>query len=193
MKTFSGNKDVDSKILQDLPDRDLFNVCSIQNKYVQSICESPDFWMNRFIKIFGQEASLYKPQNRTWKTHYLQTVIDLESLTPIQFFENVVWDVENQKVYFAIRDQSFFTNIIELVPMEEAPEWFKTYFWLKKFDITITEEVYKPTKTYKNITPAELVKQFPNRKYVSQIQEDVFNRGNFYPVNETREINKLLN
>jgi len=191
MKTFSEIPGVDAMILQDLPDRDLFNVCSIKNKYIQRICNDKIFWMNRFIKTFGQEASLYKPEDRTWKTHYLQTIIDLESLTPIEFFQNAVWDVKNQKGYFAIRDQSPFANLIELIPMKEAPEWFKVYFWLKKFDITIEEGT--ETKTYKNITPAELVKQYPKRQYISQIREDVFNKGTFYFVNEALEIDKLLN
>ena len=74
-QTLSGIKDVDLKILSNLNDRDLFSLC-IVDKYTNNLCKDKNFWRNRFINRFGENS--YKPENRTWKNHYLKVVSDLD-------------------------------------------------------------------------------------------------------------------
>ena len=198
-RTFSKIPDVDAKILMNLNDKDLVSTC-LTSKYANSICEKNSFWMNRYIKTFGQEAAKHKPDQRPWKQYYLQTIMDLETFLyrgqdyPMNFFENLVWDVKNSKGYFAIRDMSDFPQIVELLPFghEEIPEWFMNYFWLKKFNVTINQGGNTKVENYQNITPSELVKKFPRRKYISQFREQAFLPGEYYPDNETSRINKVM-
>lgn len=48
MKTLSGIKDIDLKILQELEDTDFDKVCSV-NKYVKKLCDDETFWLNRLM------------------------------------------------------------------------------------------------------------------------------------------------
>jgi hypothetical protein len=48
MKTFTGNKDIDLKILENLEDTDFPRVCEV-NKYVNKLCQNDVFWLNRFL------------------------------------------------------------------------------------------------------------------------------------------------
>lgn len=46
----SGVKDVDLKILQNLQDKEIPLICSV-NKYVRDLCNDESFWLNRFITL----------------------------------------------------------------------------------------------------------------------------------------------
>jgi len=48
MKTFTGIKDIDLKIIQQLSDKEIPIVCSV-NKYVSKLCEDESFWLNRLL------------------------------------------------------------------------------------------------------------------------------------------------
>lgn len=76
---FSGNKDADKYVLEKLGDRDLLNMCKT-NKYFRNICNDETFWRARFLRIFGKHAANYKPENRSWKMHYLKVVRDINFL-----------------------------------------------------------------------------------------------------------------
>ena len=58
----SGNKDTDLLILQELDDRSLMNTC-ILNSYFASLCKDENFWMNRIIKVHGEDALLLKAKS----------------------------------------------------------------------------------------------------------------------------------
>lgn len=74
-KVFSGNKNVDTKIINQLDDKELQIVCQM-NKYVNSICKDDNFWMNRFVNRFGeylgnsQEIKETYLGNMTWEEYY---------------------------------------------------------------------------------------------------------------------------
>lgn len=177
MKTFSGIRDVDAKILQNLSDKDLVSVC-LTNKYANSVCELNSFWRDRYISTFGQHASEYKPEDRSWKNQYLQTLIDLNSLgNPVSFFDNILWDIKNgtKDSYFVVREQGGLQNIIELIPFSEGPEWFMNYFWLKKMNIKINLGGGRVNKEYKNVTPKEILEkisqEYQDRDYISKFIE----------------------
>lgn len=81
MRAFSGIRDVDMKILEQLEDKDLGRACQT-NQYVQQLCQNENFWRRRFIDKFGlyytnnlDLINKYKGDS-TWR-HYYITIIDL--------------------------------------------------------------------------------------------------------------------
>lgn len=110
MSILTGNRDPDLVILSNLDDRSLFNFC-LTNKSANQLCKRESFWMNRFIKKFGQEASTYKPKNRTWRNHYLKVVSDLDyfSEDPWGFFESIdswnLYDSDLDKLFPEDQDE----------------------------------------------------------------------------------------
>ncbi len=80
----TGNKDVDRKILNNLEDKDLVNVCQT-NKKANSLCNDQVFWMNRVFQKFGYVGGNVLRQNkkdRSWSEYYIQ------DLRKIQFNVN---------------------------------------------------------------------------------------------------------
>ena len=70
----TGNKDVDRKILNELEDKDLVNLCQV-NKKAKSLCNDQVFWMNRVFQRFGYVGGdiLRKfKKNRSWSEYYIQ-------------------------------------------------------------------------------------------------------------------------
>ncbi len=70
----TGNKDVDRKILNNLEDEDLVNVCQV-NKKAQSLCNDQVFWMNRVFLKFGYVGGniLRKhKKDRSWSEYYIK-------------------------------------------------------------------------------------------------------------------------
>ncbi len=70
----TGNKDVDRKILNNLEDKDLVNVCQT-NKKAYTLCNDQVFWMNRVFNRFGYVGGdvlrKYKKDQR-WSEYYIQ-------------------------------------------------------------------------------------------------------------------------
>jgi len=155
---FSKIKDVDLKILSELDDASLFKACSA-NRYLFRICNAePSFWRNRYVKKYGEMAAKYKPKDRSWKNHYMQTVIDLEIFRkdPVKFLDHIIWGgtIEN----------SFFLppNSKSKIPFIEAPEWAMTNFWLLdlgeiKIDSSMIGDFLLNYETYSHLTPHDLL------------------------------------
>lgn len=76
-KTFSGIKDVDKKILEELDDKDLLSIL-LTNKYLNRTIDEI-FWRNRLIKKYPGAFS-YKNIKETWKRYYLRTVYYVNKL-----------------------------------------------------------------------------------------------------------------
>ena len=64
------------KILSELPDEDLFNLC-LSNKSMNTLCNRDEFWKDRLFQHFGLHALRDKPENQSWKQHYLEIVYDI--------------------------------------------------------------------------------------------------------------------
>lgn len=153
-------KDVDLKILSELDDKSLFRACST-NKYLFRICNAePSFWKNRYMAKYGEMAAKYKPKDRSWKNHYMQTVIDLDrfSENPAKFFDYIAWgdSIEN----------SFFLYKGEVIPFLKAPEWVMTNFWLLdlgelRFDSFDMNDFVLSYKIYSHLKPHELFPKLP--------------------------------
>ncbi len=70
----TGNKDVDRKILNNLEDEDLVNVCQV-NKKAQLLCNDQVFWMNRVFLRFGYvggDILRASKENRSWSEYYIK-------------------------------------------------------------------------------------------------------------------------
>jgi hypothetical protein len=154
MKGFSGIADVDLKILENLDDPSLFRVCSV-NKELFRICnKEPSFWKNRFIKKYGLYVSKSKPENRSWKDHYMQTFIYLQKYKnkPIRFLDNIIWRGTIDNSYYLDLETGNYMEI------SKAPEEIRTNFWLLDLGtfriLNFNDEYFQ---TYSHITPAEFL------------------------------------
>ncbi len=76
-----GNKDIDRKILNQLDDEDLVNMCQV-NKKTHSLCNDQVFWMNRVFNRFGYVGGdilrKYK-KNRSWSEYYIKDLRKINS------------------------------------------------------------------------------------------------------------------
>ena len=176
---FPEDKDLAHKIMMDLENSDLVKICAT-NKRMYDICNNyPDFWRNKFIKDYGEHAAQYKPENRSWKNHYMTVFIDLQKFkkNPMKFFDNIAWK-ENI-------ESSFFLDSInkKLVPLKEAPEWVMNNLYLLNFDTKVRDLNQAPGKftEYKNIKPIELLqKQTPSTYYIDRFIR-IINSDRFRP------------
>lgn len=78
---FTGNKNVDMKILSELSDTDLANTCKV-NITAKKYCNDESFWLNRTLARFSQlgnpdKLKIYKG-NITWKEYYIRLINFLE-------------------------------------------------------------------------------------------------------------------
>jgi len=155
----TGIKDLDLEILMNLPDRDLLNYCST-NKDIYNMCNNEMFWRKRYIKRFGDMAAQYKPRERKWKNHYMQTVIDLDrfSTDPWEFLKYIDWSPKGAEFsYFKgvknprYEEQKFERSLVGRYPFLEAPEWVMTNFFLLEIPRFQTNG-----KQYSKITPDKL-------------------------------------
>ena len=143
---FTGIKDLDLKILLELDDRSLLNSCAT-NKRIYDICNNEPFWKDKYVKRFGETASKYKPSERTWKNHYMSTVIDLDKFfeDPYTFLKYILWSPKGAKYSFFIDDNNY------IHPFLSSPEWVMNNFYL----LDLGSLTYMG-KLYKNITPSKL-------------------------------------
>lgn len=162
--TLTGVKDIDLEIMNNLDDRSLLTLCKVSNRYIHELCNNEAFWRNRFIKIFGQKAGKYKPEDRTWKRHYLTVIMYLDELNreledPFEFF---TW-IDGQ-----IGREDFYTEVNKTIKKQD--EKHQIGYWLFNLgknkitilypidryeELDLTERKYT-TDTY--FTPAEVIK-----------------------------------
>ncbi len=79
----TGNKDVDRKILNNLEDKDLINICQV-NKKARSLYDDQVFWMNRVFLRFGYVGGDVLRENKdkywsSWSEYYIK---DLRKINP---------------------------------------------------------------------------------------------------------------
>ena len=77
-KAFSEIKDVDKQILQNLDDRDLFQLLLTKNKYIYYLTDDM-FWKNR-LQVRYPATVEYKPDQQKWKQYYLNVVYYIDKL-----------------------------------------------------------------------------------------------------------------
>lgn len=79
---FTGLKDLDYKIMEELDIKSLLNFCRT-DKYISGLCENDMFWKRRFEQRIGYGK--YKPSTMTWKKYYLY-LLSNEGNNPRGFF-----------------------------------------------------------------------------------------------------------
>ena len=145
---FTKIKDVDLRILSELNDRDLLNVC-VTNKYAHKICQDEHFWRNRLVSQYGDKVFKYKFKDMNWKNYYMQIIIDLEGYDPLKFLDSIVW-------YPVYINQSLFKMEGKILFFGDASSVFLNNLrYLKIADITIWLKNKK--YSFKNITPEDLL------------------------------------
>ena len=176
-KVLTGNKNLDLKVLSNLDDRSLLNVCVV-NRYANQLCKDENFWRKRFVTKFGEEAAKYKPENRTWRNHYLKVISDLDQWSkPWEFFNIISYHLgEHDDPKIAIRE-SYFSKI-STPPIEQsyrflkptlAPEEYQNAYWLLNLGNNIKigyeldrygelEPVIREYKIDTYFTPAKVMK-----------------------------------
>ena len=174
---FPEDKDLAHKIMMDLSNTDLVKLCAT-NKRMYDICNNySDFWRNKFIKDYGEHAAEYKPENRSWKTHYMRVFIDLEKFNrnPLQFLDNIAWknNIEN----------SFFVDTVnrKFIPLKESPEWVINNLYLLSLEDLKVKDRDGGVREYQNITPIELLQKqiTSNRSYLNGFELEY---GFYYPL-----------
>ena len=174
---FPEDKDLAHKIMMDLSNSDLVKICAT-NKRLYDICNNyPSFWRNKFIKDYGEHAASYKPENRSWKNHYMTVFIDLQKYKkdPMEFFQVIAW-----------KENSFFVDYTDkkLIPLKDAPEWVMNNLYLLNIDKVKVRDLNQAAGTfteYINIKPIEVLqKQIPTNDYIDGFIH-MLNVGRFRP------------
>ena len=85
----TGIKDLDYKILNQLEDKDLVNICQT-NKEAKTICDDQTFWLNRIVTRFPSvpsEIFLKNKKGRSWADYYIKDLRLLNSMEPNKVLE----------------------------------------------------------------------------------------------------------
>ena len=167
---FPEDKDLAHKIMMELSNDDLVKICAT-NKRMYDVCNNyPAFWRDKFVKDYGEHAAQYKPENRSWKTHYMRVFIDLQKFKkdPRQFFDffkNIAWRNTVDESYFIENNGK-----VKFVPLKEVPEWVMNNLYLLNIDNIKFTDLNGHLQEYINVTPIELLQKtgtISNHKYIN--------------------------
>ena len=171
---FPEDKDLAHKIMMDLDNSDLVKICAT-NKRLYDICNNyPSFWRNKFIKDYGEHAASYKPENRSWKNHYMTVFIDLQQYKndPIKFLDVIAWRDNVENSYFLD-----YNGRRLFIPLRQAPEWVMNNLYLLNIENIRVYNLAGDITDYNNIKPIDLLRNqipYPNDiyEYVHGFLED---------------------
>ena len=110
-RSFTKNKNVDMKILNELNDRDLLSVCK-SNKYADSLCSGETLWMNRILKKYGRylgtapEIKNKYMKDSSWKQYYIWLSNAVHSKDLQETFKNAVKEGRVDIVKILLTDSS---------------------------------------------------------------------------------------
>ena len=166
----TGHRDTDLEVMKRLDDRSLLNYCII-NRYAHNLCDNEDFWRDRFIQKFGPTASQYKPDDRTWKRHYLTIVSNLDELTdpdgdiggnPFSFFGSFVGG-------FVGSNEDFYQ--VNMNAIRGLAEIYRNAFWLLDLGVGNTIKLSFPIDRFEDLP--EVVRVYK--------ASDITDKGYFSP------------
>lgn len=166
MKGFSGIKDVDMKILMELGDEDLYDVCQT-DKRINDICNDDTFWMRR--TIFKTE-NIVKPENMSWRQYYWTLTVK----PYLSNFEELVYIKENAKEFFKEANLGLYNgiplndNLTEIVGIGNRPNLYKLFYHY--FQMNNISRVFRATDLMNKYFDTELTELEADGK---------FNRNNF--------------
>ena len=193
MEAFTGIKDADLLILSELNDRDLLNVCLIKNKYVDYICKTESFWRNRFVAKYGETAAKYKPEDRSWRNHYMKVIVDLNKFSkPTDIFSYILWGSKGIENSFYNKEPIYvYFDRKEWIPLSKAPEWVMNNLWLSNLGNTIklrsiiggNIETIEIKET--NLTPIKVLKKVSETIFKNPVYKDFL--INLFFINNTNK------
>ena len=119
----TGNKDVDRKILNELEDKDLVNVCQT-NKKANSLCNDQVFWMNRVFDRFGYVGGnilrKYKGTDRSWSEYYINDLRKINLTNAQNYLNRGSIKDRLDHVVIALNFPNSITNLIYPMKMVSA-------------------------------------------------------------------------
>ena len=126
MSKLTGNKNVDFMILMQLNDYELGKICQV-NKYVNSICNDPQFWLNRIIENYSLSGKdVTKMKDYLGFLSIKELYIYLKSI-PVKF--RYYHKIHNTEKFIPIIikyliEQTFIETIINDNIIDKIPKWF---------------------------------------------------------------------
>ena len=159
MRGFTGMRDVDFMILDKLNNKSLSS-CSLVNKYIHKLCKEEIFWLNKYIKLFGEESKKYKPETRNWMEQYLKVKADTSKIENAwSFFDRIHWKIHHPP------DWVRYENNDDVESMKFQNEKIRNCYYMlnlgKTFTIIYLTEFHKRVKvTYKSdksYTPEKVI------------------------------------
>ena len=165
----TGIKDVNYLIFDKLDDRSLLRYC-ISHK---NACNDDEFWKRRLIKKFGKMSEMIiRPENRTWKKHYLTIIKDLDIKNPWKFLQIFPWNLNDNRI----------SEIPQLLGQDET---FTNRFWLLNLGKKVTihfpvgEDIISKryeSKTY--LTPFKIMQIIYNFYHEKIDEDELLNQQN---------------
>lgn len=147
-------KDNILQVMYRLDDQSLGRLCQT-HKRLNNFCQEEYFWRNRFENRFGKIAGGFKPEDRSWRNHYVHVVSDLQTYSEDSwsFFNEVNWN---------LRDDDFET-------LGEGTERYHNNFWMLNLGKEITlvfpidpydelDDIKRKYKSETYFTPAKVLK-----------------------------------
>ena len=93
MNKLTGNKQTDFLVLQQLTDHELGKVCQV-NKYVNSLCQDNNFWLNRIVynfKNLDHEVYNFKNLNHE-EVSKMKDYLEFETFKELyQYLRNIIY------------------------------------------------------------------------------------------------------
>jgi hypothetical protein len=133
---FSGNKEVDRLILNQLDDYDMLKACNTNSYARKTVCDET-FFLNRILERFPLSKQ-YKPSNYSWKKYYLE-IIQLKEKMLKQFNFNftdgnatLYWILLNdEKDIEYVLEKAAENGLQDLVVyfIDLTPEHWENYNW----------------------------------------------------------------
>ena len=87
-------KDVDREILKHVDDRDLLNICKIDNKTWNSVCD--DNFLRRRLTHKYPEIEKYKRENESWKQFFLRAIYYIAKMKEHYEYDYISGDLKKQ-------------------------------------------------------------------------------------------------
>lgn len=178
-------RDTDLIILSKLDDEDLFSTCLV-NKAANKLCNNEDFWRNRFVSKYGEVAAKYKPENRSWRNHYLKVIIDLEKFPhPVDFLSHILWGSEGigNSFYIENAKELFMTPVKNWIPLSKAPEWVMNNLWLLNLgDVKIKyfNNMGSEIIELKELTPIKILDKLSEKILIKPVPGNIDRLFNLY-------------
>ena len=127
MSGFTGIKDTDLMIMQQLTDYELSQVCQV-NKYANSLCQNESFWFNRIYKVAKESV----------EKNFAAYAKEFPKITK-------TFDINNITKFYGLTNKDFYKFMTKFDP--------KLYFYILLYPTMHKNLINRVYQIYKNILP----------------------------------------